>query len=209
MGRSLETLQAETYSQAGFHLTLAQQIRTEIEMQASTFCVRQLHHKKDHQTRLANEFKRKHVQETFVTQAREKFEADCIRINSYTAQSSFARGKDLDKITLKLERAQQMVRVNERDFVNFARALRETTLKWQDEWRAFCDSCQDMELERLEFMKKNMWTYASALLTACAADDRVRSRFLFDLTRASPHLLTVMREDAPCPRSHSAPKRAR
>jgi len=72
-------------------------------------------------------------------QAREKYEADCVHINSYTAQSTLLQGKELDKITLKLERAQQTVQANERDYMNFARALSDTARRWEGEWKTYCD----------------------------------------------------------------------
>ena len=83
------------------------------------------------------------------------------------------QGKDLDKVQLKLERAQQTVHANERDFSNFARALQDTVVKWEQDWKMFCDSCQDLEEDRMEFMKDNLWAYANAVSTVCVQDDEV------------------------------------
>ena len=83
------------------------------------------------------------------------------------------QGRDLDRINAKLERAQQTVQANEKDFLNFSRALQDTVQKWEQDWKAFCDACQDMEDDRLEFMKDNMWAYANAVSTVCVADDEV------------------------------------
>lgn len=113
-----------------------------------------------------------------MNKAREKYEADCLRINSYTAQSTLVQGKDLEKIHLKLERAQQTVQANERDFANFARALADTSMKWERDWKSFSDVCQDLEEERIEFMKDSMWGYANAVSTVCVADDEVRCYLL-------------------------------
>jgi hypothetical protein len=100
-----------------------------------------------------------------------------MRINSYTAQLGLVQGKDAERIHLKLERAQQTVIQNERDFANFARALADTVAKWEQDWKVFCDSCQDLEQDRLEFTKDNMWAYANAVSTVCVSDDEV-SHFL-------------------------------
>lgn len=86
------------------------------------------------------------------------------------------QGKDLEKIHLKLERAQQTVQVNENDYAQFTRVLQETMQKWEQDWKSFCDSCQDLEEERMEFMKDNMWAYANAVSTVCVSDDEVRVR---------------------------------
>jgi hypothetical protein len=137
---------------------------------------RQAHFKKNYQAAVEKEFKTKHTQESYVNKAREKYEADCVRINSYTAQSTLMQGKDLDRINVKLERAQQTVQANEKDFANFSKALQDTVQKWEQDWKVFCDSAQDLEEERLDFMKDNMWAYANAVSTVCVADDEVRHR---------------------------------
>ncbi|KAG6847942.1 hypothetical protein H0H93_004710, partial [Arthromyces matolae] len=123
---SLDTIRLETDKQGGYHATLASQIRTELENTTASFHARQLHHKKTFQAGIEKEFKNKQAQEAHVNKSREKYEQDCVRINSYTAQSSLVQGKDLEKVQLKLERAQQTVQTNEREFSNFARILQET-----------------------------------------------------------------------------------
>ena len=171
---SIDTLRVETEKQAGFHSLLAQQIRTDLESQVSTFVTKQQQHKKVYQAAIEKEFKIKQSREHQASKAREKYEADCLRINSYTAQSTLVQGKDLEKIHIKLERAQQTVQVNENDYVQFTRLLQETMQKWEQDWRAFCDSCQDLEEERIEFMKFNIWAYSNAVSTTCVSNDRVR-----------------------------------
>jgi hypothetical protein len=155
-----------------------------------------LHHKKTFQAGIEKEFKSKQQQEAYVTKAREKYEADCVRINSYTAQSSLVQGKDLEKINLKLERAQQTVQSNERDFANFAKAVQDTTQKWEQDWKAFCDSCQDLEESRLEFMKDNMWSYANAVSTVCVSDDEVRTPCFYVLNAKAKSLFSHVRRCA-------------
>ncbi len=170
-------MRLETDKQASSHLQLASQIR-ELEGQAATFLNKQVHHKKVYQTAIEKAFKAKQTQEAYVTKAREKYEADCLRINSFTAQSTLMQGKDLEKIRLKLERAQQTVQSNERDFANFAKALADTTHKWEQDWKVFCDMCQDLEDDRMEFSKDNMWAYANSISTVCVADDEVSPKVL-------------------------------
>lgn len=169
----MDTLRVETERQSSFHLNVAQQLKTDLEGQSSVFLNKQLHHKRTYQAAIEKEFKTKQTQEGYVNKAREKYEADCVKINSYTAQCTLMQGKDLDKVQLKLERAQQTVHANERDFSNFARALQDTVVKWEQDWKMFCDSCQDLEEDRMEFMKDNLWAYANAVSTVCVQDDEV------------------------------------
>ncbi|PPQ70830.1 hypothetical protein CVT26_014035 [Gymnopilus dilepis] len=183
---SLDTVRLETERQAGFHMNLAQQIKTEMEAPVAAFHARQLQHKKTYQTGIEKEFKTKQTQESYVNKAREKYEQDCVRINSFTAQASLVQGKDLEKINLKLERTQQTVQTNEREFANFSKALQDTVAKWEQDWKAFCDSCQDMEEQRMEFMKDNMWSYANAVSTVCVADDESCEKIRLALEQFEP-----------------------
>ena len=73
------------------------------------------------------------------TQARDKYNQECLRINSYTAQTSLSQGRELDRVSSKLEKAQGSVGANERDFGNFVKTLGQTTRQWETEWKNFCD----------------------------------------------------------------------
>jgi hypothetical protein len=204
---SLDTIRLETDKQAGHHQQLAQQIRTDLEGQAAAFSAKQAHHKKNYQSAIEKEFRTKQNQESHVNKAREKYEADCLRINSYTAQSTLVQGKDLEKVQLKLERAQLTVQANERDFANFAKVLQDTVQKWEQNWKEFCDICQDLEEERLEFMKDNMWAFANAVSTVCVHDDEVYFLGCGTVSKSNHKLpITVVREDTPCPRANGTRK---
>lgn len=134
---------------------------------------RQVEHRRAVQAPLEKTFKNKQTQESYVIKAREKYQGDCLRIASYARQIEVNQGRDTERLQLKLERARQTVAANEKDFAAFSAALSEMTPRWEEEWKDFCDGCQDLEEERLEFMKDNMWTYANAVSTVCVADDLV------------------------------------
>ncbi|KAI5122334.1 hypothetical protein M0805_002501 [Coniferiporia weirii] len=183
---SLDTLRLETDRQATAHANLAQQVRSELESPASAFVTRQAQFKRNAQSVIEKAFKNKQTQETYVTKAREKYETDCMRINTFAAESKLVQGRDLEKIQSRLNRAKQTVTANERDFANFARALQVTVEKWESDWRAFCDACQDLEEERIEFMKDNVWAYANAVSTVCVSDDESCEKIRISLEQLEP-----------------------
>lgn len=183
---SLDTLRQETDKQSTFHMQLAQQIRNELENPVTAFVARQAQHRKVYQAAIEKQFKTKQAQEAHVNKAREKYEQDCLRINAYTAQSTLVQGKDLERISVKLERAQQTVHANEREYANFARALHESIAKWEQEWKQFCDSCQDLEEERMDFTKDNVWVYANAVSIVCVSDDESCERLRLALESFEP-----------------------
>ncbi|KAJ7074327.1 SH3 domain-containing protein [Mycena amicta] len=183
---SFDAIRGETERQSQYHLTLAQQVRSDLEGQTSAFYAKQQHHKKTYQSGIEKEFKAKQLQEGYVAKAREKYETDCMRINSYTAQLGLVQGKDAERIHLKRDNTQRTVQQNERDFLHFSRALAETTAKWEADWKVFCDSCQDLEDERIEFMKDNMWAYANAVSTVCVSDDESCEKMRLALEQMEP-----------------------
>ena len=83
-------------------------------------------------------------------QAKERYEADCLKLNSYTANSQLVQGKELDRLQTKLERVRQTIGANEQDFRQCVRVLEGTTGKWEQEGKAFCDvSCLDSPVARM------------------------------------------------------------
>ncbi|KAF8588853.1 hypothetical protein K439DRAFT_1613201 [Ramaria rubella] len=168
---AIDTLRSETDRQAASHSNLAQLMRKELEGPIVELLSKHAQFKKLCQAPVEKSFKAKQTQESYVKKARQKYEDDCVRINSYTAQSTLVQGKDLEKVQLKLEKAKQTVQTNEREFGQFALALADTTSRWEKEWKVFCDSCQDFEEERIECIKDNLWGYANAVSTVCVSDD--------------------------------------
>lgn len=181
MRACIDSLKAETDKQASFHQLLAQQMRTDMENVVNEFHTKQQQFKKITQATIERQHKAKQVQENYVQKAKEKYEFDCQKINSYTAQSSLVQGKELEKVQVKLQRAEQTVQANERDFASFTKALAETTAKWELDWRAFCDKCQDMEETRMDFLKDVMWAYANSVSTVCVSDDESCERLRLSL----------------------------
>ena len=170
----IDTVRLESDRQAGYHSQLAQQIRTDLEGQVGVFVIRQQQHRKVYHFAIEKEFKARQTRDQQASKVREKYQSDCLCIRLYMAQSTLVQGKDLERTHLKLEQAQQTVQVNENDYARTTRTFQDTMLKWEQGWKAFCDTCQDLKEERIEFMKGNMWAYANAMLTVCVSDNKVR-----------------------------------
>ena len=84
-------------------------------------------------------------------------------------------GGDLQKVQQKLIRTQQTMQGNEKDYARFTKELLDMLPALEKEWKEFCDEFQDLEEDRMDFMKEILWTYANAISTMCVADDLVKS----------------------------------
>lgn len=178
---SLDILRVETEKQAEHHSELANQIRVDHEGPTANFHLKQINHRRTVQAPLERKFKEKQIQESYVKKSREKYEGDCQRINSYTQQAAYMQGSDLVKVQQKLQRTKQTIQGNEKDFAKFSKDLLDLLIPWEKEWKEYCDSCQDLEEERMDFMKDIIWSYVNCISTICVADDQVRILILFFL----------------------------
>ena len=125
------------------------------------------------QTNVERTFKTKQAQETYISTAKECYEQDSHRVNMYTARQTLVQGEELEHIIVKLDRAQSVLQTNERDYANYMKVLANTFQNWDVEWKNFCDQCQDLEEERIGFVKDNVWAYANAVSTVCITEDNV------------------------------------
>lgn len=167
---ALDTLHSETEKMAKAHMDLSEQLRTDLEEPTTALLNKQIEHRRVVQSPVEKKFKAKQSQESYVVKAREKYESDRLRIASYTRLIE-QQAPDLERIKQKLKRAEQTVGANEKDYENFCNTLADMLPAWESDWKDFCDSCQDMEEERMDFMKDNLWAYANAVSVVCVADD--------------------------------------
>lgn len=115
--------------------------------------------------------KAKVSQQQAVDRAREKYEADCLKLNGYSAQQNLLMGKELERNNQKLEKVMISIENNKRDYQNSLRSLAEITERWTSEWKVSCDKLQDLEEERVGFFKTNLWGYTNIVSTVCVSDD--------------------------------------
>ncbi|PFH52191.1 hypothetical protein AMATHDRAFT_140664 [Amanita thiersii Skay4041] len=170
---SLQVLITETQRQSESHVQLATTIRQNLMEPVSHFLDKQSEHKRTVQTPIEKKLKKKQSQASYVSKAREKYEGDSLRIKSYRQQATLlqGQGQDLDRLQARLKRAMETVRANEKDYANFVLGLSDLSAEWEVDWKNFCDSCQDLEEERMEFTKDNVWNYANLISTLCVSDD--------------------------------------
>ncbi|KAK0448916.1 uncharacterized protein EV420DRAFT_1647194 [Desarmillaria tabescens] len=167
----LDTVKLETEKQAAAHIDLATKIRSELGKPTTELLNKQSDHRKNVQGPMGKRFKLKLLQESYVAKAREKYQNDCQRIDSYAKQIEVNSGKDVERLQAKLNRYKQTVQANEKDYAAYTDKLKEMTVAWELEWRNFCDETQTMEEQRMESMKDTLWAYANLVSTVCVSDD--------------------------------------
>ena len=80
-------------------------------------------------------------------------------------------GQEERKNKAKLEKTQINLATSNTDYENAVKVLEETTGRWNRDWKAAADKFQDLEEERLDFMKSSLWSFANIASTVCVSDD--------------------------------------
>lgn len=168
---ALDTIRTTTENLAKSHQTSAQQFRAELEEPLNAFAGNIRSRRKTVQVMMEKLTKGKVNQENQVARAREKFELECNKINGYFAQQNLLMGKELERNNQKLDKAHVSIEVTKRDYQNSIRLLGETVDRWNKEWKVACDKLQDLEEERVNFLKSNLWAYTNVVSTVCVSDD--------------------------------------
>ncbi|KAK9486079.1 hypothetical protein V1527DRAFT_512673 [Lipomyces starkeyi] len=168
---SLDTIRGETEQMGKAHANTATQIKGELEDPLIAFAAGMRERRKIVQTTLDKLSKAKIGQQATVQKNRDRYENDCNKINGYIAQQNMVMGRELEKNNAKLEKAQIAVTASRREYQTSLRNLAETTEKWNREWKAGCDKFQDLEEERIDFLKSNLWAYTNIMSTVCVSDD--------------------------------------
>ncbi|KAM0786278.1 hypothetical protein ACM66B_001758 [Microbotryomycetes sp. NB124-2] len=185
LDRAILQAKAELDAMGKSHVDMAALLRLQ-ENQVGDFLARREGTRKSHQNNIEKLWKNINMQRAYVLKAKNKYEDDALQINALHAQASLLQGRDLDKATMKLDKVQQTVLVNERDYKNYVNVLKETTGAWNIAWKAFLDLCQDQEEERIEFVKGRLWDWANALSTVAMAEDESAERTRTALEQCDP-----------------------
>jgi Fes/CIP4, and EFC/F-BAR homology domain len=168
---SLDTARGETEAMGKQHALIAQQMKSECEEPLGAFAGGMKERRKIVQNGVERLLKTKQGQTAHVNKSRDKYEQDCLRIKGYLAQGHMVMGQEERKNKAKLEKTQINMASNSNEYESAVKVLEETTGRWNKEWKSACDKFQDLEEERLDFMKSSLWAFANVASTVCVTDD--------------------------------------
>lgn len=194
----LETIRQDTEAMGKSHATAAQQLKSQLEEPLVAFNSTMRERRKTTQQTVEKLLKAKILQNSNVEKAREKFELDCNKINGYYAQQNLLMGKELEKNNQKLDKTHMSVNATKRDYQTHLRNLADTIDRWNKEWKVACDKLQDIEEERINFLKSNLWGYTNIVSTVCVSDDECceNIRLALEKTDVTEDIIQFVRENS-------------
>ncbi|KAH7323713.1 putative septation protein imp2 [Rhexocercosporidium sp. MPI-PUGE-AT-0058] len=168
---SLDVLRGEVEQMGKSHQNIASQMKTELEEPLAAFAGAMKERRKIVQGGIEKVLKVKVQQTQLVNKTRDRYEQECLKIKGYLAQGHMVMGQEERKNKAKLEKTQINLATSNTEYENAVKALEETTGRWNRDWKAAADKFQDLEEERLDFMKSSLWSFANIASTVCVSDD--------------------------------------
>ncbi|KAI9815304.1 MAG: hypothetical protein M1827_002784 [Pycnora praestabilis] len=168
---SLDVMRGEVEAIGKAHQNIAGQMKSELEEPLAAYAGGMKERRKIVQAGIEKLLKVKIQQTQAVHKSRDRYEQDCLRIKGYLAQGHMVMGQEERKNKAKLEKTQIQLATTSTEYENAVKALEETTGRWNRDWKAACDKFQDLEEERLDFMKSTLWSFANIASTVCVSDD--------------------------------------
>ncbi|KAF2226334.1 hypothetical protein BDZ85DRAFT_229596 [Elsinoe ampelina] len=168
---SLDVIRGEVESMGKAHAQVAGQMKGELEEPLGAFAGGIKERRKIVQNGIEKLLKVKTQQAIAVNKSRDKYEQDCLKIKGYLAQGHMVMGQEERKNKAKLEKTQIQMSATSNEYEAAVKILEETTGRWNREWKAACDKFQDLEEERIDFMKSSLWSFANISSTVCVSDD--------------------------------------
>ncbi|KAG9299422.1 hypothetical protein G9A89_009374 [Geosiphon pyriformis] len=198
---SFETTRQALEATAKSHINLAQNIKAKLEQELATFIASQKEKRKQQTLIVDRSLRNKQTQTANLQKAKEKYETECVKMNALLASRQNSIGKDLDKFNFKLEKSQIALRIADQEYQNYLKGASDLTQKWNLDWRVTCDKFQDLEEERIDFLKRNLWLYANLISSSCVADDESCEsiRSCLEQCHVEIDILTFIRERATGP----------
>lgn len=154
----MDALKLEVDSMAKAHQSIAGQMKTELEEPLTAFagmirerrkfvqggCEKILKLKMQ-QTQQVNKVIRLiqslEADSANLQQTRDRYEQDCLKIKGYLAQGHMVMGQEERKNKARLEKTQAALAGSNAEYEAAIKALEETTVRWNRDWKAACDVC--------------------------------------------------------------------
>ncbi|KAF8935294.1 hypothetical protein BGZ58_005098, partial [Dissophora ornata] len=168
---SLDVVRYEIEATGKSHIELAGKMKDQLESALAEFNNSQKDKRKLHQASIDRTFRNKQLYMQQLVKAKEKYETECIRTKGLSAAKMNLVGKELDKVSIKMEKTELASRAADVEYQASIRQLTEINDKWIVEWRSACDKFQVLEEQRIDYLRMTLWNYANIISSTCVADD--------------------------------------
>ncbi|KAI9494619.1 hypothetical protein BDB00DRAFT_761467, partial [Zychaea mexicana] len=165
------------------HLDLAQQLKYHLEAPLDGFLKEQRDMRRLHHQQIENARQLKNMHHTNAIKAKEFYTAECTKVagmEKYLRERGFEMAADEEEI----EEGKKMVNAAEQEYRRAIEVLGSVTNDWVDSWKTTCDTFQEMEEKRIQYVNGSLRSFSSMMSSVYLVDDQCceRIRTTLELT---------------------------
>ncbi|ODV95959.1 hypothetical protein PACTADRAFT_80041 [Pachysolen tannophilus NRRL Y-2460] len=168
---SFETLRIETQQISKSHSTQANALVNEVYKPLENFISSFKANRKTIEANIDKLKKYKDALANKLEHSRQKYELESGKVRSYYAQQHLLDGKELEKLASKAEKSNQLVQSYRHEYYECVKESNEIHERWIREWRLALVKFQELEEERIKFLRSNVWQYVNLISASCLSDD--------------------------------------
>ncbi|KXN67674.1 hypothetical protein CONCODRAFT_52169 [Conidiobolus coronatus NRRL 28638] len=172
LAKGLSRTRTELESTARSHLDLSQKIRLELENPLAQLISKQRERRKEQAGIIERSSKSKSTKHSNLIKIKSKYHSERAKADGLEQIINSLSGKDLEKAQIRIDKVKQL----KQEYEQLAIELSEVTRIWQHDWRVACREFQELEEQRIDFLKKILWEYVNALSSTCVLDDEAYER---------------------------------
>ncbi|KAJ3292169.1 hypothetical protein HDU79_001677 [Rhizoclosmatium sp. JEL0117] len=181
MKETLCVLKAELETSARMHTSVANEIKSQLEVPCIEFIKLQSGVRKNFESIIDRQLKMKSATYTAANKAREKYISKCQEVNHLMFQKPGLPPADLEKVKAKVKKCQEQAKHYDIEYLSLVEQHNEIQKTWQEDFAITCRECQKLEEERFEFFYTRLWTYANIMSSVCVSNDESYERLRVSL----------------------------
>ncbi|XP_038077950.1 proline-serine-threonine phosphatase-interacting protein 1-like [Patiria miniata] len=110
-----------------------------------------------------------------VMHSKRSYDSKCRELD--IAEDTYMKGrlvappKDIEKMSAKKDRAKQAVVHSDSQYQRDVTTLEQTRQQWEEQMAQLCVVFQQLEMERVRFLRNAMWVFANIISLQCCSDD--------------------------------------
>ncbi|KAI8575189.1 hypothetical protein K450DRAFT_262956 [Umbelopsis ramanniana AG] len=155
--KSLQSAQEDAQTEAQHFQQLAQTIRVELGVPLAEFVTKQREARKLIQKAVQDVYNQRQLQIHYVLRARDKYNNECMRIKTLR--------EDKENQKAALARAAASAKTLYAEYESSLAAAQESIQLWNREWQASCEKFQNLEEERINFLRESLSQFAYLQMT--------------------------------------------
>ncbi|XP_065187804.1 proline-serine-threonine phosphatase-interacting protein 1-like [Sycon ciliatum] len=173
---SWDCLKSETEACSREHLSVSQRLNNELEKSTKEFREKQRDTRKkaEETVKRAQGFKKSSYQSE--TKAKQEYHSKCRaadKAEEVASKSGHLQPKKIEELKMKAKKARQASELADQSYQEAVKNLDEARLLWEREMEVACKVFQDLEEERVLFLRQMMWKHCNVYSSLAVRDDEV------------------------------------